>query len=230
MPWYEYQKRTKTGQTWDSWGDTWTFVVPRLDSGKLRAEVSGLTNYTEYQFRVRAFNVGGPGSPSAPVSATPGAIPPPQPTNFAVTPGQGKMSLSWTNPAGIPLTGNSYRYRPKSTTDNGWTDWTGIPLATSHEVTGLTAGVLYTFRVRAHNASGASWPSYAAWAWTYPAAPRNLTATPGDRDGVPDLGLPPTTAASRATSTSRKRAALGATPGRRFPPAVPTPPSTWPVA
>ena len=181
LPWYEYQKRTKTGQTWDPWGDTWTFVVPRLDSGKLRAEVSGLTNYTEYQFRVRAFNVGGPGSPSAPVSATPGAIPPPQPTNFAVTPGQGKMSLSWTNPAGIPLTGNSYRYRPKSTTDNGWTDWTSIPLATSREVTGLTAGVLYTFRVRAHNASGASWPSYAAWAWTYPAAPRNLTATPGDR-------------------------------------------------
>ena len=181
LPWYEYQKRTKTGQNWDPWGDTWTFVVPRLDSGKLRAEVSGLTNYTEYQFRVRAFNVGGPGSPSAPVSATPGAIPPPQPTNFAVTPGQGKMSLSWTNPAGIPLTGNSYRYRPKSTTDNGWTDWTSIPLATSHEVTGLTAGVLYTFRVRAHNASGASWPSYAAWAWTYPAAPRNLTATPGDR-------------------------------------------------
>ena len=169
---YEYQKRTKTGLNWNEWGADWS------DAGRFRRfTVTGLTNYAEYQFRVRGFNAAGPGTPSDPASATPQAPSPTKPTGLAATPGTRKVSLAWTNPAGT--TGNSYRYKPKSGDDTGYTDWTSISVATSQEVTNLTNGVHYTFQARAHNRTGGG-ASAQVSAWTYPAAPVNLTATPGN--------------------------------------------------
>ena len=180
---YEYQKRTKTGEDWNRWAGVPIPVIPSPSSGRMWAEIPGLTNFTEYQFRVRAVNAAG-GGDWATLTATPKAPLPDRPANLALTPGQQTMTLSWANPvAEEPLTGNAYRYRPRSSSDNGWTGWTEISggATTSHEVTGLAAGELYTFQVRARNQSGAGWNSWAAFDWTYPAAPAGLTAAPGDR-------------------------------------------------
>ena len=93
------------------------------------------------------------------------------------------MTLNWTNPTGgATLTDTSYRYKPKSDTESGYTDWTDIgSVATSKEVANLTNGVEYTFQVRAKNATGNGTASDEASAWTYPAAPSGLAAAPGDK-------------------------------------------------
>ena len=140
--------------------------------------VTNLATNTDYAFQVRAVNPAGNGLASAPVTTTTTQEPSPgKPTNLAATPGDEKVSLSWTNPTG-PLTGNSYRYKAAG---GGYTEWTDIgSVATSRDVTGLTNGVHYTFQVRASNQTGDGAIAQAS-AWTYPAAPANLTATPGDK-------------------------------------------------
>ena len=174
---YEYQQRTRTGQTWDDWGTTWTSTGSEFP----RVQVTGLTNEKEYQFRVRGFNSMGGGTPTAPVAATPRAPAPDRPTAVKATPtGTTTVTLEWKNPAGY-ATHSGYRYKPASGSESGYSDWYSIDLATSTEVTGLTAGVLYTFQVRTQSKWGGGAASGEVSAWTYPAAPANLVATPGDR-------------------------------------------------
>ena len=71
-------------------------------------------------------------------------------TGLTGTPGNGKISLSWTNPSDSTIT--KYQVRQRAGSGN-WSDWTDIPSSgsttTSHEVTGLTNGTTYTVGVRA---------------------------------------------------------------------------------
>ena len=167
---YQY----KTTGNYTSWRD-----VPGGASANSYT-VTGLDNSAAYTFRLWAKNDAG----SGPASEATASTVPAKPTGLALTPGFEKMNLSWTNPTGgASITGNAYRYKPKSGDDTGYTDWTAISggAKTSREVTDLTNGVQYTFQVRAKNATGNGDPSDEAAAWTFPAAPANLTATPGDK-------------------------------------------------
>ena len=169
----------RTGQSWNPWGTVWTTTG---STSTPRVLVSGLINDDEYQFRVRGFNSSGPGAPSAPVTARPRPLAPDRPTGVTATPGDRKIALSWTNPVGGVMDHNAYRYKPASSTHSGYTDWISLNnIATSTEVTGLTNGVYYTFQVRVGNNWGPGEASAERSAWTYPAAPANLAATPGDQ-------------------------------------------------
>ena len=159
---------------------SWT-AVPGSTGTTTTHDVTNLDNNASYTFMLRAVNATGRGAAFA--TAKQAWTAPGKPTNLSITPGDLEATLSWTNPTGgDTVTGNSYRYKPKSNTDSGWTDWTDISggAKTSQEVTGLTNGVSYSFQVRAHNGSGAGTPSDEKSAWTYPAAPSNLAATPGN--------------------------------------------------
>ncbi len=135
-----------------------------------------LTNGTDYTFDVRALNAVGAGA-AASVTATPAAVPP-APTVTA-QPGDETVTLSWTSEGdgGSSITGWQVR-----TDDGEWVDLTTLDMddATSHEVAGLTNGVIYTFGVRALNAKGnGAAASVQATPAAVPAAP-DVTVNAGD--------------------------------------------------
>ena len=75
---------------------------------------------------------------------------PEKPVNFTATAGDRQVTLSWMNPNNSTITG--YQFQQKvGTGDYG--NWTTIPgstaATTTHTVTGLTNGTVYTFRIRA---------------------------------------------------------------------------------
>jgi YVTN family beta-propeller protein len=121
--------------------------------------VGGLTPGTPYTFTVTASNAAGAGPVSAPSgSAVPIAVPdPPSPVTATLgavnAPGDGMVILRWTAPFdnGSPLTGYSVTPTPACTACSGL-DPAGT--ATSTTVSGLEAGVSYTFAVAATNSVG----------------------------------------------------------------------------
>ena len=162
---YEY----KVGDgTWVSTGATATEYV-----------VTGRTNGTQYTFAVRAVNALGEGPASDVTSATPMGAPG-KPTGLSATSGDGEVTLSWEAPqsnGGSTITDYMYQVG-----DGTWVS-TGAT-ATEYVVTGRTNGTQYIFAVRAVNALGEGPASNVATATPLgaPDAPRNLSATPGDRE------------------------------------------------
>ena len=158
---YEYQYRPG--------GSGWTAVAGTT------VTVSGLTNGTEYTFKVRVRNSAGEG-PASSVSATPATVPGAV-ENLSATPGNGQVELSWTAPAsngGSPITGYEYQYSP------GGSGWTAVA-GTTVTVSGLTNGTEYTFKVRARNSAGEGpESSESATPATVPDAVENLSASAGD--------------------------------------------------
>ena len=160
---YEYQQN----------GGSWANMA-NSDASTTSHTVTGLTNGTQYTFKVRAVNTHGGGG-EATVTATP-VGPPEKPSGLTATDSDQQVTLSWTAPSnngGSAIT--SYKYSK----DNG-TNWTSTgATTTSHTVTGLTNGTEYTFKVRAVNTHGDGAESAAAKATpaTKPAAPTNLSAT-----------------------------------------------------
>jgi len=72
------------------------------------------------------------------------------PQNFTAVPGDGEVTLSWTEPeedGGEPITG----YQVSS---NNGTTWVTAESNNNHTFTGLINGTVYTFKVRAVNANG----------------------------------------------------------------------------
>ena len=157
----KHQYRQKAGSgSYGSWTD-----IPNSAAGETNATsytVTGLTNGTEYTFKVRAVNVEGDGAESDEASATPAAAAtaPPAPTGLGATAGDGEVALSWTSggDGGSAITKHQYRQKAGSGSYGSWTDIpnsaAGETNATSYTVTGLTNGTEYTFKVRAVNAEG----------------------------------------------------------------------------
>ncbi len=141
-------------------GESWTDVG--LDTSYT---FTGLTNGTEYTFKVRAVNSEGPGE-AASITAVPiMTYPPDAPQNFTATPGYRQAVLSWDPPAsdgGTPI----IKYQLSKDNGESWTDVHKD--LTTYTFINLTNGIEYTFKVRAVNNKG---PGAEASATAIPAAP-----------------------------------------------------------
>jgi uncharacterized delta-60 repeat protein len=140
---YDVRYKATGDPSYTSWGST----------TDLSANVTGLTDGIYYLFSVRAVNGAGPGPYSVDVSGDTVTRPSP-PQNFAPTPGDGQMGLTWMAPAddgGVPIIGYKILYGPSG---GGMGPYVGNPLspsATSATITGLTNGTSYDFSIVAYN-------------------------------------------------------------------------------
>ena len=141
-------------------GTAWT-VFAHTASTARTANITGLTNGTQYSFRVSAVNAVGTGTATTPVLASPVApkilTAPTSPRALAVYASFNGATLYWATPSsdgGSRITG----YRTEYSTDNG-TTWISSDVAVttrSKSYTNLVGGVLHKFRVYAINAVGTS--------------------------------------------------------------------------
>lgn len=115
--------------------------------------ITGLTNGTTYQIRLRAINLVGLSNVSNDISVTPFGVPA-APTSLVATPGSQEVSIAFTqgSDGGSPIT--NYYY----STDNGASFYTLSPPNTVSPVviTGLTNGTTYQIKLQAVNLAGAS--------------------------------------------------------------------------
>ena len=158
---YHYRQRRQPG-SYGRWTD---FAGDEFQQGTTVTSntVTGLTGGT-YAFQVRALTdtAGAESDPSDEVSVSlsgtveTGALS--APGNFAATPGNGQVTLSWSAPAsdgGSAITGYQYQQAAGTSPYSAWTAIPGSgPSTRSHIVTGLTNGTRYFFRVRAVNSDG----------------------------------------------------------------------------
>jgi len=170
---------------------------------------SSVANGTEYFYVVSALNAAGESANSAQASATPEApnVPPAAPTNLTATPGNAVVTLTWTASTGA--TGYNVK---RATTDGGPYTQLAAPTSPAYTDSSVTNGTEYFYVVSALNAAGESPDSAQASATPQatvvtPAAPTNLTATPGDSQ----VSLA-WSASSGATSYNVKRATTNGGP------------------
>ena len=75
---------------------------------------------------------------------------PAKPANFTATAGSGQITLNWTDPSNSNITGWQCQQKEGAGDYGSWTTILGSTAATTtHTVTGLTNGTVYTFRIRA---------------------------------------------------------------------------------
>jgi hypothetical protein len=121
--------------------------------------VSGLTNGTQYEFRVIASD-GTPSNVSAPtssVSETPQLTAPSTPVGVTAGPGEpGQLVVSWSaGSTGGEVASYTVEYSTTPNDAESWTSVTGIT-ATTTTITGLVNNTEYSVRVTAVNAAGSS--------------------------------------------------------------------------
>lgn len=122
------------------------------------AVVSGLTNGTQYSFKVYAVTSAGESAASSVVSATPSAAPaaPSAPQNLVATPGNASITLSWQAPISSgtqPITDYVVEYRLASA--SSWTLFAdGVSTSLSATITGLVNGSSYVCRVSGKSSVG----------------------------------------------------------------------------
>jgi hypothetical protein len=180
--------------TWTPGGTTPQTVA----KGTQSKTITGLTNGTPYTFTVKAKDNAGNLSTGEPTTATPNSsatpntpsdTPAPDPVSgLTATPGNGQVTLTWTNPtdtdrAFIQITWTSSGTTPQTADYDKETQ--------SKTITGLTNGTEYTFTVKAKDNAGNLSTGQTTTAKptssttpntpdTPPAPVSGLTATPGD--------------------------------------------------
>jgi outer membrane protein OmpA-like peptidoglycan-associated protein len=166
-----YEVTLDGGQTWDTLTTSGTEPVT--------ATLTGLTNGTSYDIRVRAVNDEGSSDPALGGVHVPATVPD-APTEVEATPGDAQATVAFEAPAdnGSAITGYTVQVSDGTSTHNVSCD------ASPCLVSGLTNGTAYTFSVVATNDVGdsaASDPSDAVTPVTVPVAPTGLTL--GSQDG-----------------------------------------------
>ena len=118
--------------------------------------LTGLTNGTPYDVRIRATNTTGDGLWSGDFSATPVASAPDAPDVLITTPGDTQVLFEWNESEtnGSVITGYAVQWKEES---QGWSITRQVTVAvTMATITGLTNGDTYNFRVQALSALGNS--------------------------------------------------------------------------
>jgi len=137
---------------------------------------TGLTGYTDYYYRVRAYNASGNSTYSNEVGIAP-AIGTPRYLG-AYTVSLTQINLAWWDAA---TNETGFKIERKTGSTGAWAQIATVGAnVVSYSNTGLAASTAYYYRVRAYNGSGNSAYSNEASATTLPtvpAAPSSLTAT-----------------------------------------------------
>jgi titin len=195
-------------------GSTWTVVAANTASSLTSYTVTGLTNGTEYRFRVTALISAGAGTVSSVVNATPFGVPS-IPTGLTATAGDTQVTLAWSAPVsdgGRAITA----YVIEKSVDGGATfvtDRTVAATSLTSVITGLTNGTAYVFRVLATNLAGNSGPSTTAASipFTAPSAPLNLQATSGTNEVTLAWNAPSSTGGANLIGYRIERSTNGGT-------------------
>jgi len=144
---------------WQTGSDI-TTSYPNL-STSTSATMAGLTNGQSYSFKVFAINSAGSSIDSNIASAKPLASAPKTDVpdaihNLLATRDNGKVNLSWSKPNsnGLPITSYVITYWQLGTDD--FAKKTITADATKAQITGLTNGVSYLFKINAKNSIGTS--------------------------------------------------------------------------
>jgi hypothetical protein len=167
---YRIQRSADGGATWHTFPDGVSRNPAYI--------ASGLTNGLVYRFRVAAYTSAGWGPYSTVVAATPRVAKPSPPSGLVAAPGpgSGEVQLTWGWPGyngGRAVTDYAIRY----SADGGATWQTiadGVSARRWHQMSGLTNGVTYQFRVAAYTSAG--WGTFGNVATAVPTAPALLAA------------------------------------------------------
>lgn len=136
----------------------WT-VFAHTASITRAANIVGLANGTQYAFRISAVNAVGTGIATSSILSTPVAPATlSAPLNLTGTVGRQTVTLLWQQPSS--LAGSAITDYIIESSVNAGSTWTtvndGISAALTATLTGLTANISYTFRVKAVNTTGTS--------------------------------------------------------------------------
>ena len=177
---YEYRQRTSGSSTWGEWT-----AIASSGATTTSHTVTGLTNYTRYDFQLRAVGLSGDGAASTTESAIPRPAGAPDAPGLTITDGDTQVTLAWSDPSNNAITKYQYRRGTGPSNSINWGNWTDIPMSgaatTGYTVTGLTNGTRYWFEVRAVAGTvfGVA-SSIFGDPNPKPAQPTGLSAAPGD--------------------------------------------------
>ena len=158
---YAVQRATSAAGPWK------TIAAPTTRS----YTAGGLTNGTRYYFRIRAHNAAGWGPYSIVVNGVPRTAPS-APASLQAFPHGGAAYLSWLAPSS---NGGAAIDMYEVTRSADQVNWTSLGTTTKNATlpNGLTNGVTYYFRVRAHNAAG-----WGPWSSSVSVVPRTVPSPP----------------------------------------------------
>jgi chitodextrinase len=190
------------------------------------ATVKNLSDGTTYSFTVTAVNKAGEGPASGAASATPTAAitKPGAPNGLAASPGNGKITLSWSAPkstGGAAITSYNVYQGGKKTASVGGTGAT---------VNNLSNGTTYSFTVTAVNKAGEGPASGAASATPTAGASASASASASGSASASASGSASASASGSASSSGSATPTAGAgasgTPAGSASPATTSGPST----